>query len=229
MNLFFSCAFLRSHRAAPAARRRAVGALLAISLVGVPFAGARAATEEAPDAMIMRVSADVLEAIRADKAIRAGNFEHVQKLVDERILPYVDFDKMTRLAVGRAWRGATTEQRGALTDQFRILLLRTYSGALAKVTDHKVRLRPSRGQDSPNDVVVRTEVVPTQGEAIQLDYRLEKTADGWKIYDMDILGVWLVETYKGEFGETISQSGVDGLIKALTEKNHRLASGSGAS
>lgn len=200
-------------------------ALLAV-LSWMPLNVALAANDEAPDALILRVSADVLDAIRSDKAIRAGDFDRVQKLVNERILPYVDFDKMTRLAVGRSWRGATSEQRGELIDQFRTLLLRTYSGALSKVTDHKVRLRPSRGQESPNDVVVRTEVAPSQGEPITLDYRLEKTPDGWKIYDMNILGVWLVETYKTEFAESINQGGVDALIKALTEKNRRLASAS---
>ncbi|HXW63619.1 MAG TPA: ABC transporter substrate-binding protein [Burkholderiaceae bacterium] len=194
----------------------------------MPLSDALAADEERPDAMILRVSADVLDAIRNDKAVRAGDFDRVQKLVNERILPYVDFDKMTRLAVGRSWRGASSEQRGELIDQFRTLLLRTYSGALSKVTDHKVRLRPARGQDSPNDVIVRTEVVPSQGEPITLDYRLEKTPEGWKIYDMNILGVWLVETYKSEFAESISQGGVDALIKALTEKNRRLASASKA-
>ncbi len=199
--------------------------LVAVSL-WMPSRGALAATDEAPDALILRVSADVLDAIRNDKAVRAGDFERVQKLVNEHILPYVDFDKMTRLAVGRAWRGASAEQRSELINQFRTLLLRTYSGALSKVTDHKVRLRPSRGQDSPNDVIVRTEVAPTQGEPITLDYRLEKTPEGWKIYDMNILGVWLVETYKTEFTESISQGGIDALIKALTEKNHKLASAS---
>lgn len=215
----------RSFRMASAASLGAIGTVLAAFLAWMPLPGALAATEEAPEAMILRVSADVLDAIRNDKAIRAGDFDRVQKLVNERILPYVDFDKMTRLTVGHAWRGASAEQRDALIDQFRTLLMRTYSGALSKVTDHKVRLRPSRGPQYPNDVIVRTDVVPSQGEAISLDYRLEKTADGWKIYDMNILGVWLVETYKTEFGETISQSGVDGLIKALKEKNQRLAGG----
>jgi phospholipid transport system substrate-binding protein len=201
-------------------------AALAAFLYWMPLHHALAASEETPDALILRVSDDVLAAIRSDKAVRAGDFDRVQKLVNERVLPYVDFDKMTRLAVGRSWRGASTEQRGELVDQFRMLLLRTYSGALSKVTDHKVRLRPSRGQDSPNDVIVRTEVAPSQGEPITLDYRLERTPEGWKIYDMNILGVWLVETYKTEFAESISQGGVDALIKALTEKNRKLASAS---
>ncbi|HYB50287.1 MAG TPA: ABC transporter substrate-binding protein [Burkholderiaceae bacterium] len=214
---------LRFVFARPAAFVRTLGAIFAM-VVLLPLAGPLAAAEEAPDAMILRVSGDVLNAIRNDKAIRGGDFDRVQKLVNERILPYVDFDKMTRLCVGRAWRSATTEQRAALTDQFRTLLIRTYSGALAKVTDHTVRLRPAHGQDTPTDVIVHTDVAPSVGEPITLDYRLEKTADGWKIYDMNILGVWLVETYRGEFGETIGQSGVDGLIKALTQKNQKLAS-----
>jgi len=211
---------------AATARRSLLIAALAAFVSWMPLNDALAASDEAPDALILRVSGDVLEAIRSDKAVRGGDFERVQKLVNERILPYVDFDKMTRLAVGRSWRSASTEQRGELIDQFRTLLLRTYSGALSRVTDHKVRLRPARGQDSPNDVIVRTEVAPSQGEPITLDYRLEKTPEGWKIYDMNILGVWLVETYKSEFAESISQGGVDALIKALTEKNRKLASAS---
>jgi len=211
-----------------AGRGRAIAAILTAALAwgtaSAAVAAPEAATNAAPDTMILNVSTEVLEALRSDKAIQAGDFDRVQKLVNERILPHVDFDKMTRLAVGRAWRGATTEQRRTLTEQFRMLLMRTYSGALSKVTDHKVRLRPSPGQDSADDVVVRTQIVPSQGDPIGLDYRLEKTADGWKIYDLNILGVWLVQNYKSEFGETISQSGVDGLIKVLTDKNQKLAS-----
>jgi len=213
----------------PARAMKVVSALLVAVLAGsavpVALAAADAAADTPPETMILNVSTQVLDAIRSDKGIQAGDFERVQKLVNELILPHVDFDKMTRLAVGRAWRGATAEQRSTLTDQFRILLLRTYSGALSKVTDHKVRLRPSRGQDSPNDVIVRTQIVPSQGDAIDLDYRLEKMADGWKIYDLDILGVWLVENYKNEFSEALNQGGIDNLIKVLTEKNRKLASG----
>jgi len=193
---------------------------------GAASAGADAspaASEVPPETMILNLSTEVLDAIRDDKAIQAGDFNRVQKLVNERILPKVDFDKMTRLAVGRAWRGATAEQRAALTEQFRILLMRTYSGALSKVSDQKVRLRPSHGQDNPNDVIVRTQVVPSQGDPIGLDYRLERTDAGWKIYDLNILGVWLVENYKTEFGQTLNQGGVDNLIQVLTDKNQKLA------
>jgi phospholipid transport system substrate-binding protein len=205
----------------------------ALPIAGMPAAPA-AATEAgadavAPDAMILKLSTEVLDAIRADKAIQAGDFDRVQKLVNERVLPKVDFDKMTRLAVGRPWRGASPEQRSALTEQFRILLLRTYSGALSKVSDQKVRLRPSRGQDSTSDAIVRTQIVPSQGDPIDLDYRLERIDTSWKIYDINILGVWLVENYKTEFGETLSQGGVDVLIQALKDKNRRLATGARAS
>ena len=200
--------------------------LLASGLALGPTPAAVAATAEAsPDAMIQRLSTEVLESIRSDKAIQAGDFDRVQKLVNERIMPNVDFDKMTRMAVGRPWRAATPEQRAALIEQFRILLLRTYSGALSKVTDHKVRMRPSRGQDGATDTVVRTQVVPSQGDAIDLDYRLEKTDAGWKIYDLNILGVWLVDNYKNEFSQTLSQSGIDGLVQTLTQKNKTLAGG----
>jgi len=197
-----------------------------LACAGTPAAPPNdAVSDAAPDTLVMGLSTTVLESIRNDKAIQAGDFDRVQKLVNERILPHVDFDKMTRLAVGRAWRGATAAQRAALTEQFRILLLRTYSGALAKVTDHKVRLRPAHGQDGATDVIVRTQVVPSQGDPIDLDYRLEKTDAGWRIYDLNILGVWLVENYKNEFSATLNQGGIEALVRTLTDKNRQLASG----
>jgi phospholipid transport system substrate-binding protein len=232
MNRAFPLRLPRRVRLDPArcASLAAAAALAGALCAGLPARAADAlpaadAATLAPDTMIMNLSSEVLESIRNDKAIQAGDFERVQKLVNERILPHVDFDKMTRLAVGRTWRGATSAQRAALIEQFRILLLRTYSGALSKVTDHKVRLRPSHGQEDPADVIVRTQIVPSQGDPIGLDYRLEKTAAGWKVYDLNILGVWLVENYKNEFGATLNQGGIDALIKTLTDKNQKLASG----
>jgi len=204
----------------------AAGMLLTLGLVLGVARAADAPAPDSPDALILNLATEVLDTIRNDKAIQAGDFARVQKLVNERILPHVNFDKMTRLAVGRGWRDATAEQRSALTEQFRTLLMRTYSGALSKVTDHKVRLRPSHGQDGASDVIVRTQIVPSQGDAIGLDYRLEKTEAGWKIYDLNILGVWLVENYKNEFSATLNQGGVDALVKALTDKNQKLAAGS---
>jgi phospholipid transport system substrate-binding protein len=179
-------------------------------------------TAAAPDAMVRDLSNEVLNAIKADKALASGDMMRVQKLVDEKILPYVDFEKMTRLAVGRGWRQATPEQRAALTREFRTLLVRTYSGALSQVKDHQVQLRPFRAQPNESDVMVRTSIVASRGDPIQLDYRLEKTTAGWKIYDVNILGVWLVENYKSQFSSEINANGVDGLIKSLTERNREL-------
>lgn len=179
-------------------------------------------TAATPDAMVRDLSNEVLNAIKADKALASGDTMRVQKLVDEKILPYVDFEKMTRLAVGRGWRQATPEQRAALTREFRTLLVRTYSGALSQVKDHQVQLRPFRAQPNESDVMVRTNIVASRGDPIQLDYRLEKTAAGWKIYDVNILGVWLVENYKSQFASEINANGVDGLIKTLADRNREL-------
>jgi phospholipid transport system substrate-binding protein len=207
-------------------RLRLLGGVLgALLLVGVPALPA-AAADDSPDTMILNLSNEVLETIRNDPAMKAGDFDRLRKLVDERILPKVDFDKMTRLAVGRAWRDATAEQRATLTTQFRLLLMRTYSGALAQVSDQKVRLRPARPAETPNDVIVRTQIVGGQGDPIGLDYRLEKTDAGWKIYDLNILGVWLVENYKTEFAQSLNQGGIANLIQTLTQKNQKLAAGS---
>jgi phospholipid transport system substrate-binding protein len=188
---------------------------------GPLLAQAPAATA-APDQLVTDLTNQVLDAIRADKGLASGDVNRVQKLVDEKILPYVDFEKMTRLAVGRGWRQATPEQRAALTREFRSLLVRTYSGALSQVSDHKVQLKPFRGQPNETDVLVRTNVVASRGDPIQLDYRLEKTDAGWKIYDVNVLGVWLVENYRTQFASEINASGVDGLIKTLTERNKQL-------
>ncbi len=176
-----------------------------------------------PDAMVRDLSNEVLNAIKADKALKSGDTNRVQKLVDDKVLPYTDFQKMTQLSVGPGWRNATPEQRAALTREFRTLLVRTYSGALAQVSDHKVELRPFRAQPTDTDVIVRTQVVASRGDPIQLDYRLEKTDGGWKIYDINILGVWLVENYKSQFSSQVNSSGIDGLIKTLTERNSQLA------
>jgi phospholipid transport system substrate-binding protein len=206
-------------------RRAALATLAVFCALGAARPAAAGDADIAPEKMILDLSTSVLDTLKSDKQIQAGDFDRVQKLVDERIMPHVDFDKMTRLAVGRPWRGASADQRSALIAQFRTLLMRTYSGALARVSDQSVRLRPTRTQDNSSDVIVRTQIVASQGDPVDLDYRLEKAADGWKIYDLNILGVWLVENYKNEFTATLSQGGVDGLIKELTEKNRRLAAG----
>jgi phospholipid transport system substrate-binding protein len=206
----------------------AIGAaLLAAGLASAqaPAAAPSATALAAPEVLVRDLSNEILATIKADKALASGDVNRVQKLIDEKILPYVDFQKMTQLAVGRGWRQATPEQRAALTREFRALLVRTYSGALSQVTDHQVQLRPFRAQPADTDVLVRTSVVATRGDPIQLDYRLEKTDAGWKIYDVNILGVWLVENYKTQFASQINAGGVDGLIKTLTDRNRQLEQG----
>jgi phospholipid transport system substrate-binding protein len=179
------------------------------------------AADEAPDAMIKRLSDEVLDAIKADKSIKAGDITKILALVDSKVMPNVDFKRMTAAAVGPAWRKATPEQQKRLQDEFKILLIRTYSGALAQVNDQTVSLKPQRSSPEDTDVVVRTEV-RGRGDPIQLDYRLEKTPGqgaGWKIYNLNVLGVWLVETYRNQFAQEINSKGVDGLIAALAQRN----------
>jgi phospholipid transport system substrate-binding protein len=206
-----------------------LASLLALAaLVAVPTTGALAQqvaqaapdANSAPDELVRRLSTDVLDAIKKDKGLQSGDFAKLQQLVDEKILPYVNFEKMTQLAVGRGWRQATPEQRQALSREFRTLLVRTYSGAMSAVQEHQVKMLPFR-PTSTDDVIVRTQVVAPKGDPIQLDYRLEKTSAGWKIYDVNVLGVWLVENYKNSFASEINQNGIDGLIKSLTERNRQ--------
>lgn len=197
--------------------------ILAISVLLVAaFAGTSAfAQEEAPDALIKRLSSEVLDTIKNDKAIRAGDMAKVVALVDARIMPNVNFQRMTASAVGPAWRQATPEQQKRLQDEFKTLLVRTYAGALAQVSDQVISMKPLRMAAEDKEVLVRSEI-KGGGEAIQLDYRLEKTPGqgaGWRIYNLNVLGVWLVETYRSQFASEINAKGIDGLIAALTERN----------
>ena len=176
------------------------------------------AADESPDAMIKRLSDDVLGAIKADKAIQGGDTNKVIALVDAKIMPSVNFQRMTAAAVGPAWRQATPEQQKRLQDEFKILLVRTYSGALAQVDDQTISTKPQRGAPTDTDVLVRTEI-RGRGDPIQLDYRLEKAGSGWKIYNLNVLGVWLVETYRSQFASEINAKGIDGLIAALEQRN----------
>lgn len=193
-----------------------VGASLALALLAMGPA-ARAA-DEAPDALIKRSSTEVLDAIRADKAIQGGDVSRVIALVDSKIMPHVNFTRMTAATVGRNWRQATPEQQKRLQDEFKTLLVRTYAGALAQVKDQTVNVKPLRAAPADTEVQVRTEVIG-RSDPIQLDYRMEKTATGWKIYDLNVLGIWLVETYRTQFAQEISAKGIDGLIAALAQRN----------
>jgi phospholipid transport system substrate-binding protein len=191
---------------------------LTAMLLSVGCAFAQAQAGKAPDALIKEVSTDVLDSVRADKSIKQGDVQKVISLVDAKVMPHVDFQRMTASAVGRYWRQATPEQQGKLQDEFKVLLVRTYSGALAQVQDQTVELKPMRGTPDDKEVVVKTEV-KGRGDPIQLDYRLAQTAAGWKIYDVNVLGVWLVENYRNSFAQEIGASGIDGLITKLAARN----------
>ena len=195
-------------------------ALLMAATLCLPALPALAA-DEAPDALIKRLSTDVLDSIKADKNIQNGDVSRIVALVDQKILPNVNFQRMTASAVGPAWRQATPAQQKRLQEEFKTLLVRTYAGALAQVSDQTIQVKPLRAAPEDKEVVVRTEV-RGRGDPIQLDYRLEKTpgqGSGWQIFNLNVLGVWLVETYRSQFGPEINAKGLDGLITTLTERN----------
>ena len=183
--------------------------------------GAAHASDEAPDQMIKRLSTEMLDTIRGDKALQSGDINHAIAMVDAKVIPNVNFQRMTASAVGPAWRQATPEQQKRLQDEFKVLLVRTYAGALSQVNDQTISLKPLRASPDDKEVVVRTEI-RGKGEPVGLDYRMEKTPGqglGWKIYDINVLGVWLVETYRGQFAQQINAKGLDGLINSLSERN----------
>ena len=181
------------------------------------------AASEAPDVLVKRISADVIDTVKADKDIQAGNRNKIMELVNTKILPYVDSEKMTSMAAGRFWRQATPEQQKRLAEEFRTLLVYTYSGALSQIKNETVDFKPFRASPTDTEVEVRSQVNVTRGEPITLNYRLTKTPEGWKIYDINVLGAWLVETYKGTFTAEINKGGIDGLINKLAERNRQLA------
>ena len=193
-----------------------------IAISALALAGSALAAE-APDVLVKRISAEVIDAAKNDKEIQAGNQQRVMDLVESKILPHVDFQRMTSLAAGRFWRQATPEQQKRLSNEFRTLLIFTYSGALSQVKNETVEFKPLRADPADAEVEVRSSVNMTRGEPITLNYRLAKTPQGWKIFDINVLGAWLVETYKGTFATEIGKSGIDGLIKALAERNKKLA------
>jgi len=199
----------------------AAGFSLAATLV--PLVHSAVPANEAPDALVKRISQEVIDIAKTDKAIQAGDQKKVMDVVENKILPYVDFQRMTALAAGRFWRDASPEQQKALSEQFRTLLIFTYSGALSQIKDETIEFKPLRAEPGDTEVEVRSQVNVARGEPIPLNYRVAKSASGWKIYDINVLGAWLVETYKGTFASEINKGGVDGLIKALTEKNKKLA------
>jgi phospholipid transport system substrate-binding protein len=206
--------------------RLALASALLFSAAAFFVSPARAA-DEAPDALVKRLSTDVLETIKADTSIKAGDISKIMALVDTKIMPNVNFQRMTASAVGPAWRQATPEQQKRLQEEFKTLLVRSYAGALDQVSDQTVVVRPFRGSPDDKEVLVRTEI-RGRGDPVQLDYRLEKTPGegvGWKVYNINVLGVWLVDTYRSQFAQEISNKGIDGLVAALVERNKQNGGG----
>lgn len=200
-------------------RRHVLVAACAVSLVGT--AGLAMAADEAPEAFIQRITNDTLNTIKADKALRNGDINKIMQLVDTQLMPHVNFLRMTALATGPAWRKATPEQKKRLQEEFKVLLVRTYSGALGQINDQVVVVKPLRAGQEDKNLVVNTEV-RGKGSPIQLDYRLEKTpgqGSGWMIFDLNVLGVWLVENYRNQFTKEINAGGLDALIASLAARN----------
>jgi len=175
-----------------------------------------------PDGLIKIIVADVITSIKSDPEIQKGNIPRVVDLVEKKIVPHTDMRRTTQLAIGKNWSKASPEQQNQLIMEFKNLLIRTYSGALSQLRDQTVQYKPLRAAPGDTDVIVRT-VVVGKADPIPLDYRLEKTNDGWKVYDINIMGAWLIEAYRNQFTNQISQNGVDGLIRFLQERNAMLA------
>lgn len=188
------------------------------------FAGA-AAAEIAPDELVRVNIREVLDILKQDKEIKNGNQQRIMELADAKVLPHFDMKRMTMLAVGKSWRTATPEQQQALTKEFSSLLVRTYSNALATYKNQAIEVRPVNMQPSDTEVTVKTQVNQSNGQTIPIDYRLEKTNDGWKAFDVSVDGVSLVTNYRSSFNNEIRQAGIDGLLKALVDKNQTLAGG----
>jgi phospholipid transport system substrate-binding protein len=197
-----------------------LAAVFAISLSLVLALPVHAA-DEAADALIQRQSVEVLKGIQSDAAIQGGDISRIVALVDSTVMPNVNFKRMTAAAVGPTWRQASAEQQQRLQEEFKTLMVRTYAGALAQAKNLRFNVKPMRAAQDDKEVVVRTEITG-RGDPVQLDYRMEKTPGdgaGWKIYNLNVMGVWLVETYRSQFAQEISAKGIDGLISTLTERN----------
>ena len=197
-------------------------ALLSSLFLFVGGAYAQAVDQLTPDGLIKTVVSDVMASVKSDPEIQKGNIPRIVDLVEKKIVPYTDMRRTTEMAMGPNWKKATSEQQAQLVGEFKSLLIRTYSGALSQLRDQTVQFKPLRAAPDDKEVVVRT-VVIGRGDPVPLDYRLEKTVNGWRVYDMNIMGVWLVEAYRNQFANQIGQNGVEGLIKFLQDRNKQLA------
>ena len=204
-------------RIAPLLRRFAAiaaGAAMALLLAAAPVVA-----QEAPDALVKRVSQEVLQIVKTDPLVQAGNEARIREVVEVKLLPNFDFARMTALAMGKNWRSASADQQKRLTDEFRALLFRTYSGALNRYRDEAIDYKPLRANPADTDVIVRTSVQKPGGSPVPIDYSMERKADGWKAYDVVVGGVSLVTNYRDEFNQEIQAGGVDGLIRSLAARN----------
>ena len=193
-------------------------------MMGLVLCGAQvlAWAETAPDAFVLQLSTEVIDAVKADKAIQAGDVGRIRALVDSKVVPHVNLQRMVVKSVGPQWRSASPDQQKRLTEEFKTYLINTYAGALTQVRDQSVKLRPVRTGANPNEVVIGTDVVG-KGDPIQLDYRLEKAGDAWKIFDFNVLGLWATESFRNQFARDLSSGGIDALIERLAEKNKSIA------
>ena len=196
---------------------------MALAFVNPISAQSTPIDESTPNGLIRSIVSEVMASIKADPEIQKGNIPRVVDLVEKKIVPYTDMRRTTEMSMGPNWRKATPEQQAQLIAEFKTLLIRTYSGALSQVRDQTVQYKALRAAPTDTEVIVRT-VVLGRGDPIPLDYRLEKTPTGWKVYDINVLGVWLVENYRNQFTNQINQNGIDGLIAFLKERNKMLAS-----
>jgi phospholipid transport system substrate-binding protein len=198
-------------------------AALLMVVCGSTLFSAAATAQTEPEALIRKISQEVLDEVKADRSLLTGDINRLNSLVDRRVMPYVNFSKMTALSVGRNWRAATPGQQELLMKEFRLLLILTYADAVRQLTDLTIRILPVRSRPGDDQVVVRTQVLRPGQEPVQLDYRLEKTDTSWKIFDLNILGLWLIENYRTQFSQIVSANGIEGLIKELQDKNRSLS------
>ena len=194
----------------------ALALTLAAFLAGAP---AQAAPDMAPDALVRKSIDEVLAIIKADQELQSGNPQKLYALVEEKVLPHFDFTRMTRLAVGRNWAQASDAQKEALTKEFQTLLVRTYSTSLSQYRNQTIDVKPAKFAPADKDTTVKTVVNQPGGQPIPIDYGMERTDKGWKVYDVVVDGVSLVTTYRGSFNDQIQKSGVDGLVKTLADRN----------
>jgi phospholipid transport system substrate-binding protein len=197
-------------------------------LAGMTLALTVVAQEIAPDQLVQKITNEVLAAIKSDKQLAAGDRQKALKLAEEKVLPYIDFEEATRLAVGRAWSQATPEQKKRLVSEFRNMLVRTYSNAIEAYQGQTLKVLPARGEPKADDATVRTQFVRAGGQPLPIEFQMRKTEKGWKVYDIAVEGVSLVITYRSEFDAVVKQAGIDGLIKRLAQKNTPAAVGGSA-